>query len=89
MARVVAVADAFHAMVSHRPYSPGVVGFHAVQEIKVLAGEQFDPAVARALVELWDGGEVAKFSMRPAESRETRDILAHSVSLPAPSLYAE
>ncbi|HUT73902.1 MAG TPA: HD domain-containing phosphohydrolase [Armatimonadota bacterium] len=84
LARVLAVADAFHAMVSHRPYRPGAVVFRAVQEIKALAGTQFDPRVVEVMVELWDSGEVAKFNIAPAERSETGEILSRSLLLCAP-----
>jgi hypothetical protein len=84
LARVVAVADAFHAMVSHRPYKPATIAYSALQEIKALAGGQFDPTVVQALAELWDNGEVAKFNMRPADAGETADVVRHSMSLAAP-----
>jgi HD-GYP domain-containing protein (c-di-GMP phosphodiesterase class II)/uncharacterized membrane protein len=58
LARVVAVADAFHAMVSHRAYRGGLLPSSAVREIKGLAGAQFDPAVAQLLVDMWDSGEL-------------------------------
>ena len=63
VARVVAVADAFHAIVSHRSYRGGAAPFQALREMKAKAGTQFDPAVVEALVDLWDRGEVARFSM--------------------------
>ena len=84
LARIVAVADAFHAMTSHRPYRPGTVAFHAIQEIKALAGTQFDPGMAQALIDLWDNGEIAGLNMRPVESVERPKILHHSFSLSAP-----
>jgi len=87
--RVVAVADAFHAMVSHRPYKPATIAFSAVQEIKALAGAQFDPTAVQALGELWDNGEVAKFNMRPADAGETADALRHSLSLSAPPTFPD
>ncbi|UCH34167.1 MAG: HD domain-containing protein [Armatimonadota bacterium] len=84
LARIVAVADAFHAMISHRPYRPGIVVFEAVQEIRSLASAQFDPAVVRAVVQLWESGEVAKFNMRPGDAADSVDLLDRSVSVPAP-----
>jgi HD-GYP domain-containing protein (c-di-GMP phosphodiesterase class II) len=44
-ARVVAVADAFDAMTSERPYRPAVGYAEAAAELKRCAGTQFDPAV--------------------------------------------
>lgn len=44
-ARIVAVADAFDAMTSERPYRETVSREEAIAEIKAKAGTQFDPAV--------------------------------------------
>ena len=47
-ARVVAVADAFDAMTSDRPYRKGMPPWEAFQEIVAKTGKQFDPAVVEA-----------------------------------------
>ncbi|TML99294.1 MAG: diguanylate cyclase [Actinobacteria bacterium] len=47
-ARVIAVCDAFDAMVSERPYSPPIPLEDALDELSRCAGTQFDPAVVRA-----------------------------------------
>jgi len=47
-ARVLAVADAFDAMTSDRPYRPGMEKSEAVKIIKEEAGKQFDPVVVEA-----------------------------------------
>ncbi|MGZ3524343.1 MAG: HD-GYP domain-containing protein [Thermodesulfobacteriota bacterium] len=47
-ARVVAVADAFDAMTSDRPYRKGMPPLEAFQEIVAKTGKQFDPAVVGA-----------------------------------------
>lgn len=47
-ARVVAVCDAFDAMIAERPYSASRVTTDAVVELKRCAGSQFDPAVVHA-----------------------------------------
>lgn len=46
-ARIVAVADAFDAMTTARPYRAARTAEQAVAEIEREAGRQFDPAVAR------------------------------------------
>jgi two-component system, cell cycle response regulator len=48
-ARIIAVCDAFDAMVSSRPYRPGVTADEALAELDRCAGEQFDPDVVEAL----------------------------------------
>jgi diguanylate cyclase (GGDEF)-like protein len=44
-ARIVAVADAYHAMVHDRPYSVAVTHENALAELRRHAGTQFDPDV--------------------------------------------
>lgn len=46
-ARIIAVADAFDAMTSDRPYRKAVSVSAACQEIEKNAGTQFDPAVSK------------------------------------------
>jgi len=74
LARVVAVADAYHAMVSDRSYRSARSPSEAVQELMALAGAQFDPAVVEAMVRLWDRGELARFNMRLEPSPESSDL---------------
>ncbi|MGK5084077.1 HD-GYP domain-containing protein [Bdellovibrionota bacterium FG-1] len=45
MARVVAVADAYDALRSHRPYRRGISADKAYREVVVHSGTQFDPGV--------------------------------------------
>jgi HD-GYP domain-containing protein (c-di-GMP phosphodiesterase class II) len=49
-ARVVAVADAFDAMTSVRPYRPAAGYAEAAAELERCAGTQFDPEVVRAFL---------------------------------------
>lgn len=50
-ARIIAVADAFDAMVSVRPYKQGYSTTDALQELKKCAGSQFDPVVVQAFID--------------------------------------
>jgi HD-GYP domain-containing protein (c-di-GMP phosphodiesterase class II) len=56
--RVLAVADAFDAMTSMRPYREPLTVEDAVAEVERCAGTQFDPAVATAFLEAYVSGEV-------------------------------
>jgi HD-GYP domain-containing protein (c-di-GMP phosphodiesterase class II) len=47
-ARIIAVADAFDAMTTDRPYRRAMPFAEALLEISVHSGRQFDPAVVRA-----------------------------------------
>jgi len=49
-ARILAVADAFDAMTSDRPYRPAMSIAEAIDEIKRCTGTQFDPDVVTALL---------------------------------------
>lgn len=49
-ARILAVADTFDAMTSHRPYREALSVDEAISEIRQCAGTQFDPAVVAAFL---------------------------------------
>jgi putative nucleotidyltransferase with HDIG domain len=49
-ARIIAVADAFDAMISDRPYRSAMSVTEAIDEIKSGTGTQFDPAVVNAFL---------------------------------------
>lgn len=49
-ARIVAVADAFDAMTSARPYRCAIPAAEALQEVREAAGAQFDPTVVAAFL---------------------------------------
>lgn len=51
-ARILAVADAYDAMTSNRPYRAALGHEEAVAEVERCAGTQFDPQVARAFLAL-------------------------------------
>lgn len=59
IARLLAVADAFDAMTSDRPYRTGMRIVHARAELLRCRGTQFDPACVDALVAAIDSGELA------------------------------
>ena len=51
-ARILAIADAYDAMTSDRPYRPAITLEEARQEIERCSGTQFDPVVANAFLKL-------------------------------------
>lgn len=50
-ARIFAVADAFDALTSDRPYRRAVSEEDALAEIRRHAGSQFDPSIVQVLIE--------------------------------------
>jgi putative nucleotidyltransferase with HDIG domain len=57
-ARIIAVADAYDAMVSDRPYRKAIAPFEAKDTIERGAGSHFDPHVVNAFLELFRQGEM-------------------------------
>ncbi|HYY55543.1 MAG TPA: HD-GYP domain-containing protein [Candidatus Dormibacteraeota bacterium] len=51
-ARIIAVADAYQAMISPRSHRPAFSAQSALEEICAGAGERFDPLVVRALLDI-------------------------------------
>ena len=64
--RIILAADAFEAMTSDRPYSPGVPVEDALAELRRCAGTQFDPMVVEALADLVERRELAVLALRNA-----------------------
>src|SRR5689334_13280520 len=55
-ARILAIADAFDAMISPRPYRRALTHDHALSEVEREAGAQFDPVAAELFVQAWAEG---------------------------------
>lgn len=51
-ARILAVADAYDAMTSYRPYRPAMTREQALEELRDNAGRQFDPKVVAAFEQI-------------------------------------
>ncbi|HZR79749.1 MAG TPA: diguanylate cyclase [Candidatus Binatia bacterium] len=56
-ARIVAVADAYHAMTTDRPYRAALPAAAVEAELRRCAGTQFDPKVVEALLEMVADGK--------------------------------
>jgi len=52
-ARIVAICDAFDAMVTDRAYRPAMSSVEALAELRRCAGTQFDPEVVEAFCAMW------------------------------------
>ncbi len=58
-ARILSVADAFDAMTSDRPYRNARLREDAIEEIRKMAGSQFDPDVVAAFLRVFDSDVAA------------------------------
>ena len=58
-ARILAVADAFDAMTSARPYRPALPVDSALAEVARCAGTQFDPDASGAFLAAWEAREIS------------------------------
>jgi len=56
-ARIIAAADAYHAIRSNRPYRSGRTHEEATRELARCSGKQFDPRIVQALLEILDTDE--------------------------------
>jgi HD-GYP domain-containing protein (c-di-GMP phosphodiesterase class II) len=50
-ARILAVADAYEAMLNHRPYRDALIGYNAMKNILSDNGTHFDPAILRTFLQ--------------------------------------
>ncbi len=57
-AAIIAVADAFDAMITDRPYRKGLSRQCAIDELRRCSGTQFDPAVVEAAIVVFTTGLV-------------------------------
>jgi response regulator RpfG family c-di-GMP phosphodiesterase len=79
-ARIIAVADAFDAMTTARPYRPPMPPAEALAELRRKAGTQFDPRPVEAF-HSWAGG-------RTELGRAANLLSADLSGIPAPNLAA-
>ena len=89
LARIVAVADAFDAMTSHRPYHDGKRGKPpgvAFAEVEAQAGRQFDPRCAAAFLDIKDQVLQTMYELMPETGVNLPSIVGAPtmVGLPTP-----
>jgi diguanylate cyclase (GGDEF)-like protein len=74
--RIVFACDAYHAMISDRPYRAALSPSAAIDELRANAGTQFDPGVVASLIDvLGDRGETEGRSASEVEDRQRREAL--------------
>ena len=74
-ALALAVADAYDAMTSDRPYRPAMPAEAACSELKEGKGKQFDPAIVNAFLSLLNRGKkTLKFIPKFGKSKEKKTL---------------
>jgi diguanylate cyclase (GGDEF)-like protein len=76
-ARIVAIADAYEAMIAGRPYRGAVTHHAAITELRRSAGTQFDPDLVDQFAALFEGG------------LPWPEAIPATVGEPAPAAYSE
>ncbi|HOX36447.1 MAG TPA: HD domain-containing protein [Candidatus Brocadiia bacterium] len=56
--RLLAIADAYDALTSHRPYQPAVPPDKSIQRMVEARGKHFDPVMLDAFVKVWESGTI-------------------------------
>ena len=58
LSRIIAIADAYDAMTSSRPYRKKMKDFAAVKEIEATAGTHFDPMLVKIFLQAYNSGKL-------------------------------
>lgn len=72
--RLLAVTDAYSAMISNRPYRAPLTPEEALSEIERGAGEQFDPLIAEAFVTMLQRQQPRRFVESERSAEEIRQL---------------
>jgi putative nucleotidyltransferase with HDIG domain len=72
--RILAVADAFDAMTSDRPYRQAQSSEHALQELRKCAGTQFDPAIVNVFIRVWKKMSKISGSLKDENTEKRQDV---------------
>ncbi|OFW55772.1 MAG: hypothetical protein A2133_02855 [Actinobacteria bacterium RBG_16_64_13] len=89
-ARIIAAADAYHAIRSDRPYRSGRTHREAINELGRCSGNQFDPRVVDALLHILETDEELRALLPPdAEFPQRADGTSRPRIVPAPAALAD
>ena len=68
-ARIIGIADAYHAMTSDRPYRKALSPVTAARELLNHSGQQFDPKLVKAFLDgLLKKGKITENDLQAAET---------------------
>ena len=75
MPRIIAVADTFDAMTTHRPYQDAMDPQYVLRILRKLASTKFDPLAVNALCRVYEAGRIQLPSAKCAPEDELEDVL--------------
>ena len=84
-ARIIAVCDAYDAMIGPRPYRLGMSEEVALDELRRCAGEQFDPAIVEVFCALRSRGSASTRASPRSPSRAVVDVSARGSCATSPT----
>ena len=73
-ARVILACDAYHAMISDRPYRRAISHAETIRELGANAGSQFDPQVTEILIGCLYGSRLLQRCARPRRGAGRRGL---------------
>ena len=88
LSRIIAVVDAYDAMISDRSYRKGMGKEKACRELLRCAGTQFDPYIAEVFVRMITGGEGAAVPDSDRTEKKA-DLLAETLPKTLPEILPE
>jgi diguanylate cyclase (GGDEF)-like protein len=71
--RIMAIADAYSAMTTNRPYRKGMTERQALNEIRLNLGTQFDPKLGELFIRLREGSAASSPAAKPRKARAARE----------------
>lgn len=75
MPRIIAVADTFDAMTTHRPYQDAMEAGYVLRILQKLAGTKFDPLPVDALRRVYEAGLIQVPYAKSTPEEEMEDVL--------------
>ena len=75
MPRIIAVADTFDAMTTHRPYQDAMDPDYVLRILQKLAGSKFDPRAVAAFCTVYGAGRIKLPSMKSTAQEELEEEL--------------
>lgn len=75
MPRIIAVADTFDAMTTHRPYQDAMDPAYVLRILQKLAATKFDPQAVEALCRVYEAGRIKLPYTQASAEEELEDVL--------------